>query len=63
MKCDKCGHIYKGQNLFGKICVKCNAFIEPNGTLPIVKENQLKMMEAKQQLLEVLRKHYANSKR
>ena len=38
--CSSCGHIYDGHiNVYGKICIYCGTFIEPEIEIKMVQEN------------------------
>ena len=38
--CNSCGHVYNDHaNVYGKICIHCGSFIEPEIELEMVKEN------------------------
>lgn len=43
IQCDKCGFVFKGHsNSFGKICTKCDNYIEPLNPIKEICENRYK---------------------
>lgn len=59
--CGKCGHLFKDhQNLFGKFCTHCNHFNPPEDEMTIIQHNRIANEAIKTQLLDYLRKKYAN---
>lgn len=58
--CHECGHVFEGhENLFGKVCTRCDCYIPPRKELPIVTENKHKFALLRKAALDLVRKRWA----